>query len=154
MAIGIKITDDISINLGEIKEELLLELDRSKIEYSIVFDKLNKEKVKETIIHIKELGTEISIENDIITYIKSGNTPFTHLDKIEDIGNNALVHIKTIQEHINNAFDLTGYSVKLEKIDTLTMNMTVILFSDKHKIRIQIVRDSFGDVYINTLRTI
>ena len=41
-----------------------------KINYEIPFDKLNKEGIKETIIHIKEIGTEISIDNDIITYIK------------------------------------------------------------------------------------
>lgn len=154
MAIGIRLSENVSADLQEIKEKFLRDLDDNNIKYEIPFDKLNKNNVKETIIHIKDLDMEISIENDIITYIKSGNTEFTHLDKIEDIETSPLDHIKTIQEHIKNAFDTSGYSLKLEKIDTKTMNMTIILSSSKHKARVQVIRDSFGDVYINTLRSL
>lgn len=154
MAVGIKLTNNVYVELGEIKEKLLSDLDKEKVNYEIPFDKLNKSGVKETIIHMKDIGTEISIENDIITYVKSDNNEFTHLDTIEDIKTNPLEHIKTIKEHVINAFGLMDNTVKMEKIDTETMNITLIITSKTDKARVQIIRDSFGDVYINTLRAI
>ena len=154
MAVGINLTDDIRVELGEIKELLLNDLTSAGIKYEIPFDKLNKEGIKETIIHIKEIGTEISIENDIISYIKLGNTPYTKLDTIDDITTNVLVHIKNIQKHIEDKFGNNNYTVKIEKIDTVNMNITLIVSSDKDKCRIQILRDNTGGVYINTIRSI
>ncbi|MBO5386749.1 MAG: hypothetical protein J6A59_01210 [Lachnospiraceae bacterium] len=154
MAVGINLTSEVRVELGEIREQLLHDLDLHKINYEIPFDKLNKEGIKETIIHIKEIGTEISIDNDIITYIKMGNTEFTKLAVIEDIKTNMLSHIKDIQEHVTNLFNLKDYIIKIEKIDTETMNITIIIYSKYDKARVQILRDSFGVIYINTLRTI
>lgn len=154
MAVGINLTSEVRVELGEIREQLLHDLDLHKINYEIPFDKLNKEGIKETIIHIKEIGTEISIDNDIITYIKMGNTEFTKLAVIEDIKTNMLSNIKDIQEHVIKLFNLKDYIIKIEKIDTETMNITIIIYSKYDKARVQILRDSFGVIYINTLRTI
>lgn len=152
--VGIKLSDDIVVELGEIKEKLLDDLDTHNIDYEIPFDKLNKEGIKETIIHIKDIETEISVENDIITYIKSNNNKFTHLDTIEDIQTDPLKHIKTIQNKVKEIFDNNEFNLKIEKIDTKTMNITLIITYGNKKARIQILRDSFGEVYINTLRAI
>lgn len=152
--VGIKLHDEVKIELGEIKEKLLDDLDNHNIDYDIPFDKINKEGIKETIIHIKDTDTEISIENDIITYIKSNNNKFTHLDTIEDIQTEPLKHIKTIQEKVQEIFDNKEFILKIEKIDTKTMNITLIINYGLKKARVQILRDSFGDVYINTLRAI
>lgn len=154
MAVGINLTEDVKVELGEIKEILLNDLNNAGINYEIPFDKLNKQGIKETIIHIKDIGTEISIENDIISYIKLGNTPYTKLDTIEDIKTNVLDHIKNIQKHIENMYGKNKYNVKIEKIDTGTMNITLIITSQTEKCRIQILRDNTGGVYINTLRTL
>lgn len=154
MAVGIKLADNAEVYLGEIKEQLLSDLDANKIKYKVLFDKVNKNGIKETILHMKELDTEINIENDIITYIKAGNNQFTHLDKVEDIGNNTLSHVKKIQEQAEQRLHFNGYSIKIERIDTKTMSMTLIATSSTEKVRIQILRDGFGDVYINTLRAI
>ena len=152
MAVGINLTDRIKVELGEIKEVLFNDLDIAGIKYDVPFDKINKNGIKETIIHIKELGTEISIENDIISYIKSGNTDYTKLDTIEDIKSNVLIHIKAIQARIAEMLGKDEYNVKIEKIDTETMNITLIVTSNTEKCRLQILRDNTGGVYINTLR--
>ena len=152
MAVGINLTDRIKVELGEIKEVLFNDLDIAGIKYDVPFDKINKNGIKETIIHIKELGTEISIENDIISYIKSGNTTYTKLDTIEDIKSNVLIHIKAIQARIAELLGKDEYNVKIEKIDTETMNITLIVTSNTEKCRLQILRDNTGGVYINTLR--
>lgn len=154
MAVGIKLTQEIKVELGEIKEKLFSDLDKSKITYDVPFDKLNNNGIKETIVHIKELETEISIENDIIAYIKSGNTEFTHLDTIEDIKTNPLIHIKTIQQRVQDLFGIDGSNVKIEKLNTTTMNITLIISSLSERARVQVLRDNTGQVYVNTLRNI
>ena len=116
-----------------------------------MFDKINKEGIKETIIHLRDLSTEIIIRNDIVSYIKADNNEFTHMDTIDDISTDTLSHVKQIKELVEERFGKEGYAVKFEKIDTKTMNMTVILTSDTEKIRIQILRDQLGEIYINTM---
>ena len=152
--VGIKLNEWVTIELGEIKEKLLDDLSKHNIEFEIPFDKINKDGIKETIIHIKDIGTEISIENDIITYIKSNNNEFTHLDTIEDIQTDPLKHIKTIQDKVKEIFNNNEFNIKIEKIDTKTMNITLIITYGIKRARVQILRDNFGDVYINTLRAI
>lgn len=154
MAIGIRISNNVEVNLGEIKERLLADLDNSGLEYSIPFDKLNKNNIKETIITIKDLSIEISVENDIITYIKSDNNEFTNLDKIESIEENVLNHIQNIKDKIASTFKKAADNLKIEKIDTKTMNMVVILTDGDTRARVTILREGLGNVYINTLRAI
>lgn len=155
MAIGINVTENVIVELGEIKEQLLFDLDSDNVNYSIPFDKTNNDNIKETIITIDELGVEISVENDIISYIKSGNNSFTNLDTIDDINENVLDHIQKIKGHIETRFSSSSeYTIKIEKIDTKTMNMTVILSSENEKARINVLRDGHGNVYVNTLRLI
>lgn len=152
MAIGLNIGNGARIELGEIREELLNDLDSAHIEYTIPFDKTNKQNIKETIIQIKDLEMEVSVENDIITYIKSANNEFTNLDCIDNL-DNIFAHIKTIQEHIANSFG-SEYKVKIEKIDTKNLSIIVILSSEYEKARAIVARDGNGNIYINTLRTI
>lgn len=149
MGIGINLNDNIRVELGQLREQLIKDLDKQKLEYVIPFDKLNKKGIKETIIHIKELDTEVSCEKDKVTYIKIGNTEFSHLDTIEDITGNTLLHIKKVQELIAKKFE--GYNMKIERLDSNTMSITVIISSAKEKARMHVIRNSAGQVYINTI---
>jgi hypothetical protein len=154
MAIGLKVGDEVKVSLGEIKEQLLYDLGQAGVQYTIPFDKTNKNDIKETIIAITDLGIEISVENDIITYIKSDNNEYTHLDTIENIEDTPLEHVKTIKNHVINKFNDEDYSIKFEKIDTKTMNIVVIISSETGKARINILREGQGNVYINTIRAL
>ena len=151
MAAGINLTEDVKVYLGEIKEQLLYDLDKHNVKYSIMFDKLNKDGIKETILHLRDITTEIIIRNDIIYYIKSDDTEFTHLDTISDISTDTLNHIRKIKELLEDKFSPEGYNVKIEKIDTKTMNITVILTSDVERVRVQVLRGTLGEIYINTM---
>jgi len=154
MAIGINLTQNVRVELGEIKEHLFNDLISNNIEYDVPFDKVNKDNVKETIVHIKELGTEISVENDIITYIKSGNNSFTCIDNIKTLEDNTLEHLQRIKSKIRDKFDNELYTIKIEKLDATTLNITLILSSSIEKARINILRDANGAVFVNTIRAI
>lgn len=151
MAVGIYLTEELKVTIGELKEELLKNLDIYNIYYTVPFDKINKNNIKETIIHIKDINTEISIENDIVTYIKLGNTPFTKLMVIDKIADDSIEYIKSIQSYVKEKIIGSNYTSKIEKINLDTMNITLILDTNKNKYRTQILRDGSGDVYINTL---
>lgn len=152
MGIGLDIVDEIRIELGGIKEMLMQELDKHKIRYMVPYDKTNKQNIKETLIQIDDLDIEISVENDIITYIKSGNNEYTNLDRIEDVSN-ILEHIKTIKEHVISRFG-SEYTISIEKIDSVNISMAVILSSQYERARAIVVRDGHGNIYINTLRSL
>lgn len=154
MAIGLFINENVKVELGEIKEKLLFDLNKESIKYDIPFDKINKEGIKETIITMREPDIEISIENDIITYIKTVNTEFSNLDKIENTDVNITEHIRKIQEQLNKKFGTDDCTLKIEKLDSKTLNITLIITSKFGKCRVQIIRDTFGEIYINTIRAI
>jgi hypothetical protein len=154
MAIGVYVAQNVKVNIGEMKEQLLFDLDKEKIAYSVPFDKTNTEGIKETIITMRDPDVEISVDNDIISFIKTDNTDFSNLDNVKDVNVNIMEHLKKIYEKLNEKFDTQDSLIKIEKIDTKTLNITVIIISGGVKVRVQIVRDAFGDVYINTIRKI
>jgi hypothetical protein len=153
MAIKINLTDNVAIELGEMKEELFADVKKDNINYEVMFDKLNKQHVKETIIHVRDLDTEISVINDIVTYARLANNQFTQLDVMSDSSTsmNIAEHISKIKEQINKIFNENEYKVKIEKLDASTMNITIILEAGSDKARAQIVRDTHGKIYISTL---
>lgn len=152
MSLGINIAEDVKVHIGEIKEQLLDELNNKNIAYSIPFDKTNNDNVRETIITMRDPDIEISVNNDIVVYIKSDNTEFTCLDAVEDISSvNIVEHIKTIQKHVVDKLGIEEADIKIEKIDTQSLNMTLIINNNNNKVRLQIVRDTFGNIYMNTI---
>lgn len=155
MSIKLKLPKDIYVELLEIKEKLINELETKNIYYEIPFDKTNESNIKETLINIVDAKVEVSVENDIIKYIKSGNSIYTNLDKMEDITDDTIGHINKIKEKVKEKFN-NNIDFTIEKIDTKTMNMTLIITdkTDNSRARIQIVRDRFGDVFINTIKSI
>lgn len=154
MAIGLFITEDIKVEIGEIKEKLLFDLNNASIKYDIPFNKINKDGIKETIITMREPDIEISIENDIITYIKTVNTEFSNLDKVTNTDVNITEHLKKINEQLNKKFGTDGCTFKIEKLDSKTLNITLIITSKNQRCRIRVIRDAFGDIFINTIRAL
>jgi 2,3-bisphosphoglycerate-independent phosphoglycerate mutase len=156
MAVCIGLTDNVTLELGEMKERLIAELDKDNVKYEIMFDKINKNNVKETIVHLKEIDTEISISNDIVTYARLGNNKFTQLDAMSDNSESTSIaeHINKIKKQIHEIFNDNTYNIKIEKLDSATMNITLILESKGDKARAQVVRDTRGKIYISTLMLI
>lgn len=153
MAIRINLTDNVIIELGEMKESLFADLKRDNIKYEVMFDKINRQHVKETVVHVRELDTEISIINDIVTYVRLDNNKFTQLDVMSDssTSTNLTEHIGKIKQQIRNVFNEDEYVVKIEKLDSSTMNITIIIESGGDRARAQIIRDTHGKIYISTL---
>ena len=152
MAIGINVSNETRVEIGEIKEVMLSDLQKSDIGYAIVFDKVTKSGIKETIVYIPTVNMEVSIENDIVTYIKSSNNPYTTIDKIDAIKSNIGEHLASIKNKLFEMFP--GYDVKIEKIDVESMNITVILKLNLEKIRMHVMRASNGEIFINTMVSI
>lgn len=153
MALSLNIEESIKVELGEMREELLYDLEQGSIRYSIPFDKTNEQDIKETIIQIPDLGIEISVENDIVTYIKSGCNEFNQLAELE-LGK--LVNISTVEDikkQIIDRFKLDAKSMFIEKVNMRAMEMVIVVKDEMdEKCRIHIMSDSRGRVYINTIR--
>lgn len=155
MAIGMNISEKVCIELGEYKEQLLHDLDINKIKYTIPFDKTNKQNVKETIITIADLGVEVSVENDIVTYIKSAFNEYSSVDSLPtDTEINVLEHIQKIKEKIQEKFqsEEDRYKIKIERIDSETMFIMAIISNAYEKARITILMTADNNIFINTIR--
>ena len=155
MAIGMYINNNVKIELGQIKEQITLDLSNNNIKYNIPFDKINSSGIKETLITMRNPDIEISLENDVVTYIKTENTEFSNLDTISDSDKIDIQnHLKNIKEKILEKIDTDTSNIKLERIDVETLNITLIIHDDDCKARVKILKDTFGDIYINSIRSI
>lgn len=154
MGVGINITDKISVCIGDIKEKFLKDLTDAHIEYTIPFDKTNKNGVKETIIHMKEIEAEISMHNDIITFIKTASSEHSEVAQIGKSDFNAIQIIKDVQNNFSRFIIDDKYTTKIEKLDTVNFNITLIVYNDNEKLRVQIVRDNYGRLYVQTIKSI
>lgn len=155
MAIGMNISKDVHVQLGEYKEQLLYDLDKNKVRYTIPFDKTNKSNVKETIITVEELGVEVSVENDIVTYIKSAYNEYSSVDQLpKDEEINVLEHIQKIKEKIHEKFytEEDDYKIKIERIDSQTMFIVAIISNIYEKARITILMTADNNIFVNTIR--
>lgn len=153
MSVGIKVTNNIYIGLWEIKEQLLRDLDESKLLYNIAYDKVAKSSdYKETIIQIPDLEVEISLNNDIIKYIRSGANKYTILDEIETGDDDTIKHIRIIKEEMEKRFG-DEYNIRVERISADTLGMTFVLSSTitDEKVRVQILKNNSNEVYMNTM---
>ena len=154
--IGLNITDSFKININDVKEAVLEGLKSNNIEHSIAFDKVNKNGIKETIITMREPDIEVSLENDIVQYIKTVNTDYSQVDTLKSIGDSPASHIPAIKKNIEKKFGVDGSCIKIEAIDTSSMNMTVVIkYNDnKNTVRVHIIRDAFGNIFINTINNV
>lgn len=153
MKFGLKLSDDLEIVLGEFKEEVLERLQESKVKYTIAFDKVNEEGVKETIIQLPDLRVEVSIENDILSYIKSGCNEYSIIFDGTNVNRKDIAVINNLKATILNHFGIDKKQMFIEKINLRNFD-TLIVFTakDNRKIRLHLMSDLRGNVYINTLR--
>lgn len=150
--VGLKLAEDVKVVIGEIREELFEELKKSTLDYSVAFDKVNKNGVKETIITLRNPDIEISLNNDIVEYIKTVNTEYSKLDEIKHLGDNSVEHIQKITGNLVKYFEVEAKDIILENIDITNMSITAIIkYDTTSKIRVHVLRDAFGNIFINTI---
>jgi len=156
MDFSIKIGNNIKIELGETKEELIYDLSCAKIRYTIPFDKTNDNNIKETILQIPSLRIEISIQNDIVNYIKSGCNEYSIIFKTEGLDKKNIAVINDLKIKIVNTFKIKSNEMFIEKINLRNFDTMVIMNSKAlgKKVRLHLMSDLQGNVYINTLRYI
>lgn len=153
MELNMRVTENLVVSLGEIKEELLFTLDENGIKYSVPFDKTNADNIKETIIQIPELKIEVSVENDIVTYIKSGCNKYNILGTATLGKINSVSKIEEIKNNLMKMYDLDEKSVFIEKINTRAMEIIMIIKdSEGDNCRVHIMSNTHGEVFIYNIR--
>lgn len=153
MELNMRVTDNLVVSLGEMKEELLFTLDENGIRYSVPFDKTNADNIKETIIQIPELKIEVSVENDIVTYIKSGCNKYNILGEVAIGKINSVSKIGEIKDNLVKMYNLDEKSIFIEKINTRAMEIIMIIRDpDGENCRIHIMSNSHGEVFIYNIR--
>ena len=152
MSIGINITDDARIELGDSRDKLIKLLDGVK--YSIPYDKENENGVKSTLVQIEDLGMGIQLTQDKVTYIRSDNNKYSNVDNIQDIKKDPINDVKRITSLLEEKFTPERSAIKIENLNISTMQLAVVITYKKQQARAVVQRDAFGDVYVNTLRSV
>ena len=133
MAIGVNLTDNLRLELGSTKQDILNELDIAGISYDVPFEKVNKHGILESIVAIKNHNIEITTEENIVKYIKMGNSDFSKLVSIDNNSVDIMQVIRTIQEELTKKLGTQMSSTCIEKLDTKTLNITLIInLNDKN----------------------
>lgn len=155
MAIGIGIAENVRANIGEIKEQLIKDLDDNKIDYDIQFDKVLDSGIKETLITMRNPDIEIQIYNDKVGFMRTVNTEYSNLDIINNASDVDIIkHIQRIKEKINVKFNTEDSTISIESLDAKTLNIVIIIKTSTDTARVQVKRDNSGYVYINSIQAL
>lgn len=145
--------ENLRFMLGESKEEIIDRLQKARLRYVTPFDGLaDNSTVKETVLNIPELGVELMFENDIVTYIKSHNSTCNVVCST-DIGEAMRVNdIDSLIESVANKFNIDKHSIIVKSINLKRVD-AILMIHDTKVIRVNLLCDLGGNVFISTLKT-
>lgn len=152
MSLYLSLADNKRIELGEIKEELMRDLEELNMSYIVPFDKLNDKNIKETILQIPEYRIEVSIVNDIITYIKSSSNTFSRIFTLDSRSNIKTENVVSVKNLVLDMFCLDNSQIFIEKINLKAFDIIFIVSKNGRNIRLHLLTDSRNNVYISTMR--
>ena len=151
MQVGINVTEDSKLYMGESLGDVLDTLDNSHVAYKMVYDK-EKNGIKESVIDLKELHVTLQLKNDILEYIRMNNNKFTFLGDI-DVGE-SVSQVREIDSAVIDRLGLHDSKLTYLKIDLRPMHIVIVVNPadpKEDKIRVAIEKDSLGRVHISTL---
>lgn len=151
MQVGINVTEDSKLYMGESLGDVLDTLDNSHVAYKMVYDK-EKNGIKESVIDLKELHVTLQLKNDILEYIRMNNNKFTFLGDI-DVGE-SVSQVREIDSAVIDRLGLHDSKLTYLKIDLRPMHIVIVVSPadpKEDKIRVAIEKDSLGRVHISTL---
>ena len=136
MKFSLKLGKEAYIELGETREELIYRLDKSKIRYTILYDKTSSNenvKVKETILHIVDLEIEVSIRNDIVQYIKSKSNQYTNVCTITPGKICSASDLMQLKRNVAKLFDINENKILIKNTNLRTLD-TVMIIDDNMRL--------------------
>ena len=96
----------------------------------------------------------IQLTQDKVTYIRSDNNKYSNVDNIQDIKKDPINDVKRITSLLEEKFTPERSAIKIENLNISTMQLAVVITYKKQQARAVVQRDAFGDVYVNTLRSV
>lgn len=154
--IGLLITDNTKINIGDSYEEVIEKLRAENINYDIPFNKVSKASgILETIINLIDMDVEIYLESSSVVFIKSGVRKETTIILSKDIEDRKLSIadvLSLFKEYIKDCVGAT--SINIDKFDAKNYNAVVTFNAKGHKIRASILKSAKGELFLNTIRKI
>lgn len=154
MELFLEIKDGVNLELCEIKEKLLNTLDINSIEYRVPFDKVNANNIKETIIQMPKIGVEVSVENDIVVYIKTRCTDFSKMAEFSIGSTTGIALVDEIKQKVLKMYHIDKKNMHIQTLNIKSMEIIIIVDTEFGKRRIHILSNAMGEIYINTIAVI
>lgn len=152
MDIGLNITDNIRIRLGENIEKLQLELDENQIRYNVPY-KDTKEGLTREIMIIESFGVELNTSDNNITFIKTSNSKLNYIMHIEE--SKPLDALNSIKYNLAKLFMCEPDRIRVDTFDIKSFSSVMsIPFRSGAMAKMTLVMGANKNIYLETIKTI
>lgn len=149
--IGLNILENARIYLGQNINDVEKMLKNNNISYSIYKSSVdNNIEDGNIIVYIESYGVEINTHNNIITYIKSGNSKLNYIMNIH-IGNPAAT-LAEIRSKLAVGFDVPIEKIKVVRFQAYNYSsIMVIPYNETTKIRVALILGVNNGIFIENM---
>lgn len=152
MDIGMRLNENIKVNLSESREELINKLTKEEIRYNILYDKPDKQGLKETIISIGEFDTEIHLSDNKIIYISAYNNENTSVLNNDTENVSPIDFINLCKDRLYTMGIKNKELIEIDNLDFKTLNCSFNIKCNDNICRAITARDAHGNVFIKSIR--
>lgn len=149
MDIGINVSENLRIRLGDKLDDTIERFNKENIKYTIPY-RLEERNKSNLIIFLEYWGIELNAQNGYIVFIKSNNTEFNFVMQITS--NSPIEALNIIKEKVAEKFDTDLSAIRVDKFNLETYeSMLVIPVTNMLKAKIELITGLNRRLYMKSL---
>ena len=149
MDIGINVSENLRIRLGDKLDDTIERFNKENIKYTIPY-RLEERNKSNLIIFLEYWGIELNAQNGYIVFIKSNNTELNFVMQITS--NSPIEALNIIKEKVAEKFDTDLSAIRVDKFNLETYeSMLVIPVINILKAKIELITGLNRRLYMKSL---
>lgn len=149
MDIGINVSENLRIRLGDKLDDTIERFNKENIKYTIPY-RLEERNKSNLIIFLEYWGIELNAQNGYIVFIKSNNTELNFVMQITS--NSPIEALNIIKEKVAEKFDTDLSAIRVDKFNLETYeSMLVIPVTNMLKAKIELITGLNRRLYMKSL---
>lgn len=149
MDIGINVSENLRIRLGDKLDDTIERFNKENIKYTIPY-RLEERNKSNLIIFLEYWGIELNAQNGYIVFIKSNNTELNFVMQITS--NSPIEALNIIKEKVAEKFDTDLSAIRVDKFNLETYeSMLVIPVTNILKAKIELITGLNRRLYMKSL---
>ena len=149
MDIGINVSENLRIRLGDKLDDTIERFNKENIKYTIPY-RLEERNKSNLIIFLEYWGIELNAQNGYIVFIKANNTELNFVMQITS--NSPIEAVNIIKEKVAEKFDTDLSAIRVDKFNLETYeSMLVIPVTNILKAKIELITGLNRRLYMKSL---